>query len=138
MRRLTSALAVSALLVVFAACSGDDPPGAATDLGTRTVTVGEVEVTITPTRLDTNGAAFTIAFDTHSVDLDLDVADHATLTVDRQTWTDPAWNGSGPGGHHREGALTFVSSGPVAGDAVLTIDGLDEAVTARWALSEGS
>jgi hypothetical protein len=95
-------------------------------------------VTITPTRIDATGGEFDIAFDTHSVDLDLDIAQRATFTVDERPWADPVWDGAGPGGHHREGTLTFTATGPAAGDAVLTIEGLDEPVTARWALPEGT
>jgi hypothetical protein len=131
-------LVAGALAVVLAACGSDDPPVAAAGLDTQTFTVGEVELTITPTRVDDTGAAFTVAFDTHSVDLGLDIANTATLTVDGQAWTDPAWDGDGPGGHHREGTLTFTAAGPAEGDAVLTIDGLDEPATARWALPEGT
>ena len=138
MRRLTSALVVTALVLLVAACGGDDPPAAADGLETRTATVGAVDVTITPTRVDATGATFDLAFDTHSVDLDLDIARQATLTVDGQPWNDSAWDGTGPGGHHREGTLTFTAAGPAAGDAVLSIEGLDGPVTARWALPEGS
>lgn len=136
MRRLTPLLAAAAAFaVLLAACGSDDPPAAA-GLDTRTVTAGEVEVTITPTRVDDTGASFAVVFDTHSVDLDLDVADAAALTVDGQAWTDPAWDGDGPGGHHREGTLTFSAAGPANGDAVLTIEGLDEPAAAQWALPE--
>ena len=138
MRRLTPVLLAGAIAALLAACASDDPPVAAAGLDTRTVTVGEVDVTLTPTRVDDTGASLAIAFDTHSVDLHLDIADTATLAVDGQAWTDPAWNGSGPGGHHREGTLTFTATGPAAGDAVLTIEGLDEPVIARWALPEGA
>lgn len=139
MRRLTTTLVMTiALLMLVVACGEDDPPVAAAGLETRTVTVGEVEVTIVPTRIGTTGAEFDIAFDTHSVDLDLDIAGQATLTVGGQPWTDPTWAGGGPGGHHREGMLTFTADGPVAGDAELRIEGLDEPVIARWALPEGT
>lgn len=138
MRRLTPLLVAGAFAVVLAACGSDDPPVAAAGLDTRTVTIGEVEVTITPTRVDDTGASFAVVFDTHSVDLDLDVADTVTLTVDGKAWTDPTWDGAGPGGHHREGTLTFTAAGPANGDAVLTIEGLDEPATAQWALPEGT
>lgn len=134
MRRLSPLL----VAVAFAACGSDDPPVAAAGLDTRAVTVGEVEVTISPTRIDDTGASFAIAFDTHSLDLDLDIADTATLTIDGQAWTDPAWDGTGPGGHHREGTLTFTAAGPTGGDAVLTIEGLDQLATAQWALPQGT
>jgi hypothetical protein len=137
-RRLTHALLVVALVIALAACGDDESPAPAAGLDMRTVTVGEVEVTITPARVDATGAEFDLGFDTHSVDLDLDIARRATFTVGGQPWTDPIWDGAGPGGHHREGTLAFSSTGPAAGDAVLTVEGLDEPVTARWALPEGS
>jgi len=133
-RSLTSALVAAALAVLFAACGGDAPTVAAAGLEERTVTVGAVEVKITPTRLDATGADFDVTFDTHSVNLDLDVAHQATLTINDKTWTEPVWDGAGAGGHHREGTLTFTTAGPADGEAVLTIAGLDEPVTARWAL----
>ena len=138
MRRLTHALAAAALGLVLAGCGGDDPPATAVGLDARTTTVGEVEVTITPSRIDAAGADFDIVLDTHSVDLDLDVAGGATLNVDDEPWVQPIWEGSGAGSHHLEGTLTFTAAGPAAGDAVLTLDGLDEPVTARWALPEGT
>ena len=138
MRRLTPLLVAGAFAVVLAACGNDDPPVAAAGLDARTVTAGEVEVTVTPTRIDDTGATFAVAFDTHSIELDLDVTHTVTLTVDGQAWTDPAWDGTGPGGHHREGTLTFSAAGRASGDAVLTIEGLDEPATARWALPEGT
>lgn len=83
----------------------------------------------------------TLAFGTQvalSVELGLDVARRATFTVGGQPWTDPVWDGAGPGGHHREGTLVFTSTGPPTGDAVLTVEGLDEPLTARWALPQGT
>jgi hypothetical protein len=137
-RRLTLLLVAGAFAVVLAACGSDDPPVVTAGLDTRTVTVGEVEVTITPTRVDASGAEFDIALDSHSVELDLDIADRATLTIDDQAWTQPTWEGSGSGSHHLEGTLGFTAAGPAAGDAVLSLEGLDEPVAARWALTEGT
>jgi hypothetical protein len=125
-------------VILLAACGSDDPPATATELETRTATVGEVETTIIPTRIDASGAEFDIALDTHSVDLDIDIARQTTLTIDDQPWTKPTWAGTRAGGHHLEGTLAFTAAGPAAGVAVLTIEGLDEPVTARWALSEGT
>jgi len=136
MRRLTIAV-IGVAVVTLTACSSDDPPVAAAGLPRQEVAAGEVTVTITPMRIDARGAAFALAFDTHSVDLDLNVAATAELLVGSTTWTDPAWEGDGPGGHHREGTLRFTADGPASGQATLTIDGLDEPVTARWTLPEG-
>jgi hypothetical protein len=96
-----------------------------------------VTVTITPTRIDAEGAELIVAFDTHTVDLDLDVAAHTAPTVDGTDWVDAAWDGAGPGGHHRQGTIRFTAGGPASGDAVLTIGGLDEPVTASWTLPAG-
>ena len=84
MRRLTHALLVVALVIALAACGDDESPAPAAGLDTRTVTAGEVEVTITPARVDATGAEFDLAFDTHSVDLDLNIARRATFTVGGQ------------------------------------------------------
>lgn len=136
MRYLTIA-AIGVAVVALTACASDDPSVAAAGLPQQEVTAGEVTVTITPTRIDAQDAAFALAFDTHSFDLDLDVAANAELLVDSTTWRDPTWEGDGPGGHHREGTLRFTADGPASGQATLTIDGLDEPVTARWTLPEG-
>ena len=137
MRRLILALALG-LGVALVACSGDEPPTAAAGFDTRTIEAGEVTVAITPTRVDSATATFEIAFDTHSVDLDFDVAGGAALTVDGATWTNATWEGDGPGGHHRSGTLTFTSAGEPAGEATVTIDGLPDPVTTTWTLPEGS
>lgn len=135
-RRLTWTLAAGVALaaaLVLSACGGDDGTGGA-GLAARTATAGSVEVTITPIRLDANGAAFTVAFDTHSGALDLDVAAHARLTVAGTDWGDPTWTGGGPGGHHRAGTLRFAAAGAARGAARLAIDGLDQPVAATWSL----
>ena len=99
---------------------------------TRTAEAGEVTVEATLLRLDADGATAKVVFDTHSVELDLDVADGATLTIGGTAWPTQGWNGDGAGGHHREGELRFDPAGPVDGEATLTIAGLDEPVTFRW------
>jgi hypothetical protein len=73
----------------------------------------------------------------HTVDLDLDVAANAALTVDDTDWVDTTWDGAGPGGHHRQGTIRFTAGGRLSGDAVLTIGGLDEPVTVRWTRPAG-
>lgn len=139
MRCLTRRLALTGLIllasIVLVGCSGDDGVEAAagtSTLPTRTVDTGEVTVEITPVDITAGGASFTVVFDTHSVDLDLDVADTARLVVDGAEWTAPTWDGAGPGGHHREGTLGFDAAGEPSGDAILTIDGLPEPVQATW------
>jgi hypothetical protein len=51
---------------------------------------------------------FTVAFTTHSGGLDQDPTKSVVLVDDSGNIFQPtAWEGPGPGGHHREGTLTF-------------------------------
>lgn len=139
MRRLIP-IAVAAAVVIAGAIAavatrdggaGEDTP--ASRFATRADEAGEVTVEATLRRLDDTGAVAGVVFDTHAVELDLDVAAGATLTVGGVAWPAEAWDGDGPGGHHREGELRFTPAGPAGGDAVLRIAGLSEEVTFRWA-----
>ncbi len=124
-----------ALAGLLAACSS--PPSGATGkalLPARTLAAGAVEVTITPTRLDSTGATFSIVLDTHSADLSVDLATSTVLAVGGTKWTVQNWTGDGPGGHHRSGKLQFSAKSPPQGMAVLTIVGLPEPVEATWQL----
>lgn len=138
-RRLILALGALVIVVggaLLATRDGDtNQPDAATDIGleTRTVTVGEVDVTIQPLQLDARGATFHVTLDTHAVELDADLT-RATLEVASTDWPIDGWSGDGPGGHHREGDLRFRTSGPVVGTVLLQIPGLSEPVEATWDL----
>jgi hypothetical protein len=139
MRRLTRLLAGAAVIVTTAAllgaCGSDDDPAAGSPvLPARTVEADEVIVEITPAQLDADGAVFDIAFDTHSVDLSVDVAAAATLVVDGTEWDGAEWDGAGAGGHHREGRLRFRPGGDPTGPVELTITGLPDPVRATWDL----
>ncbi|MFQ5611867.1 MAG: lipoprotein [Anaerolineae bacterium] len=69
-----------------------------------------VSVDVTPLNLASGGDTleFEVAFNTHSVDLSFDPAAISVLR-DGQGREYPAiaWEGSGPGGHHRSGVLRF-------------------------------
>jgi hypothetical protein len=104
-------------------------------LATKTIEAGEVTVEIDPVTIDDDGASFEITFDTHTVELDTDVARESTLEVDGETWSGASWKGDPPSGHHREGTLTFEPAGAATGTARLVIGGLDEPVEASWDLS---
>ena len=103
-------------------------------LAPRKVTAGAVTVTVSPESLDSSGASFKVAFDTHSVELDQDLTREARLVVGGTAWPVAGWSGPGPGGHHREGSLRFKPAGPAVGTATLTIDGLPGPVAATWRL----
>jgi len=137
-RRLivTGVVAVVAAAAIVASTAGrgssGDSDGPASSFVSRTADAGEVTVKATLQRLDAGGAVADMVFDTHAVELDLDVPAGAVLTVGGLTWPTQGWEGDGPGGHHREGELRFAPGGPVAGEATLTISGLDDPVTFRW------
>ena len=145
MRRVLIVLAVAASALAGAACGGGTkttpgtPNGQSTQpsapaLATKTVEAGAVTVKIDPVRIDAAGAEFKVAFDTHSVELNFDVARNATLTVAGTAWTAATWSGDGPSGHHREGTVRFAAAGPAQGAAVLNLGGLPGPVTATWTL----
>jgi hypothetical protein len=114
--------------------ASEKPSTEGTGLETRTIPAGEVTVKIDPVAIDDDGASFEITLDTHSVALDMDVAESASLLVGGKPWTGTRWQGDGPGGHHREGTLTFETGGPADGTARLELEGFPEPVRATWDL----
>lgn len=75
-----------------------------------------VIIAVTPLELgkDFQTWKFQITFDTHTGSLDQDPMQTTVLTDDAGTTYKPvAWEGSGPGGHHREGMLTFAAISPM-------------------------
>lgn len=126
MRRLGTILVIG--VVLLAACGEDDTPENAT-AEPVTASAGEIDVTATPTSADER-TVIRVVFDTHSVDLDFDPVEIAMLEVDGRELRATSWDGPGPGGHHREGDLSFdVATSPT--DMALTLD-LDPAVTLTW------
>lgn len=94
---------------------------------------GAVSVTVTPSdlRLVSSTLAFEVTMDTHSVDLNMDLAELATVTTDNGRIVSATLSDAVPGGHHVSGELVFPAV--VAGTAVLegattvtlTITGVD-------------
>ena len=70
---------------------------------------GNVTVTAQPEVLKIGQKpTFKLEFNTHSVDLSFDIAKQSFLTDDKgNKLEESTWSGSPPGGHHREGTLTF-------------------------------
>jgi hypothetical protein len=136
-RRTVLVAAGTALLLLLAVAvwiwlsrdSGTQPES----LGTRTVSAGAVDVTMTARSLDADGARFQVAFDTHTIDLDTDLPDAAELRVNGQPSGDPGvWDGDRPGGHHREGTLTFETDVPTGATVELRITGLPQDAVGTW------
>lgn len=103
-------------------------------LSVRETTAGPVQIKITPVRIDATGAAFKVALDNHEIDLTMDLAKGASLTVGPPSWAPARWSGDGPSGHHREGTLTFPPGGMADGQAVLTLTGFPAPVRLEWTL----
>lgn len=71
---------------------------------------GLVEVDVTPVDVSPNSDSwkFNITLNTHSVELDQDLTKIGVLVDDKGSVYQPqSWEGTPPGGHHREGVLTF-------------------------------
>ena len=93
---------------------------------TRTSTDGQVTIAVAlrDTRPD---VVFAVTMDTHAVNLDgYDLAQVAVLRVNQGQETRPSAWVAPPGGHHREGTLTFpgtaADGGPLLGPSVGAIE----------------
>ena len=104
---------MASLKIFFAACflaAAAALPAAAAELGTQKNTDRGVTVEATPQNPSDDGKSwnFKIVFDTHSQELSDDVLKSAILLdSDGDRYAPIAWEGAGPGGHHREGVLRF-------------------------------
>lgn len=140
-RRLAVVSVAVAVVAAIAGCAGSSttaptsPSAGTPGLATRTATAGPVEVTVTPTRVDPAGARFAVELNNHAIDLDGDYAATSTLTVNGTRWSPAAWSGTGPGGHHRSGTLTFTATGAPTGTAQLRLGGLPAPVILTWTFS---
>jgi hypothetical protein len=106
--RLIVLLSLSLLSLVTAGA-------AAAELAARKSSAGGVTVTVTPRNLAGSGKTweFKVVLDTHSQDLGDDLVKTAVLLDGKGGRRAPvAWEGAGPGGHHREGVLKFAAISP--------------------------
>jgi hypothetical protein len=80
------------------------------DLSTQRNNAGRVEIDVTPLALGGDIWEFEVALNTHSVDLGFDLTEVGALRCDQgQEFEATAWDGAGPGGHHRSGVLKFAA-----------------------------
>jgi hypothetical protein len=129
---LKSALAVFLLAAALPAAGAELPTQKSADRG--------VTVAVTPQNLAAGAANwdFKVVLDTHSADLSDDLV-KTTVLVDGsgRRYTPVAWDGAGPGGHHREGILRFkpISPRPPSIELQITRSGEAAPRTFRWQLN---
>lgn len=90
-------------------------PVAAAELSSQKSSDRGVTIAVTPQNLVAGASTwdFKIVLDTHSGDLSDDLLKTAALLDGTGTRHAPvAWEGPGPGGHHREGTLRFNATTP--------------------------
>jgi hypothetical protein len=121
-RRASLVAAIPAALVVLS--SPIEASQSSAD--TQTSVGGQVTIRVT-WRGPSVGPTFTVVMDTHAVDLDgYDLAQLAVLRTDQGQQVTPSGWDAPPGGHHREGTLTFPSTtadgSPVLGPSTGTIE----------------
>ncbi|MDP1877467.1 MAG: hypothetical protein Q8M17_07925 [Actinomycetota bacterium] len=125
------AVVIASALVWRSTSSAVPEPAPGPSLSTQVVQAGEIEVTVTPT-MASGKAGFALVLDTHSVELDMDLAAAATLTVDGRDAGTASWVGQEPGGHHREGTLNFSADVGDGSILVLRLDGFAEPLEVTW------
>jgi hypothetical protein len=85
-----------------------------------------VRVDVLPVELvEGRSVSFEVRLNTHSVDLDQDMANVSSLKDSMgNTFQPTGWVGSPPGGHHRSGTLTFPTLPPDTETVTLVIKGV--------------
>jgi hypothetical protein len=113
-----------------------EPTAAGADLSsTQTTEVDSIEVSVTPITVGSDRVDFQVVLDTHTGSLDADLQ-ASTLTVDPGTAGAAVWSGGAPGGHHREGELSFTVTGTPT-RFTLDLGGLPAAVQFSWPVQGG-
>jgi hypothetical protein len=111
----------------------------AAELADQRSSAAGVTVVVTPHNLAASAKSwdFKVVLDTHSGDLNDDLVKTATLLDDKGGRHVPVkWEGAGPGGHHREGTLTFKAISPLPAAIELQIQrpGEPKPRSFRWQL----
>lgn len=128
MNRMLTPIAIGSAVIMilgalFVTRQRDDRNNSAVDLGNRHEVVGSqktyesksddqgaVTVEVRPIDLSPNSQVwkFEVTLNTHSVELDDDLVAQSVLVDDLgKVYRPLSWEGDPPGGHHREGVLTF-------------------------------
>ncbi len=118
----------AALLINAVYVDNTTPTSSAALFSTKTNSEGNVSVMATP--IDQSDWSFEITLNTHSVDINEDLAQVSTLTDENGNEYKPIeWQGDPPGGHHRKGVLSFGEITPRPQSITLFISqvgGIDE------------
>jgi len=96
---------------------------------TKTDEQASVTVSVTPTDIfpQSKEWKFNVVMDTHSVELNQDLVKSAVLADDQGKEYKPlSWNGSEPGGHHREGVLIWNAIEPTPKSVEIKIKDISE------------
>lgn len=111
---------LAATAIFFRSASPQEPPPAE-DFAPQTNAEEPVSVTVAP-QISANEWAFSVTLDTHSVDLEDDMAQISRLIDGAGNEYAPnGWTGDPPGGHHRTGTLAFAPIAPAPGAITLLI-----------------
>lgn len=135
-KRLT--LHTTALFFLVAALAAG-AANAAAELDTQTSSAHSVTVKVTPKNLASVAPTweFAVVLDTHSQDLSDDLV-KSSLLLDGAggQYAPAAWDGTAPGGHHRQGVLRFktLTPRPQAIELQIMRPGETEPRSFRWQL----
>lgn len=125
-------IAAAFAVVASAPVHSSEPPVQKTSERGVTVAVTAMSLSATAPKWD-----FKLVLETHSQELGDDLMQSAVLLDDRGGRHAPvAWDGAPPGGHHREGVLTFqpISPPPSSIELQLSRPGEPKPRVFRWTL----
>jgi hypothetical protein len=120
-RRLPMHLLAAAIVATTALAWHGGAGAQSNALATVTSIERSVTVKVTPRSVAGAEWEFAVVLDTHSAKLDDDLVRTVVLRVDGREFRPVRWTGAKPGGHHREGVLTFASPGRAVGPVELLI-----------------
>lgn len=107
--------------------AGENLPAAVPSFEGKINDEGGVEILVQPLDVRSSEWTFGITLNTHTGNLDADLAGSATLTDDRgNIFTPIRWDGAPPGGHHRQGTLIFQAITPRPDSITLTVKNIGD------------